>query len=161
VRELYDAQRKSVARFLRYLGVPSAELDDAVQEVFIVIARRVREVAPLAFEPWAREIARRIALAMARERARRPAVPELECEAVETPSVEARLAQRNVLLRLLAQLTQDQREVFVLYEIEEMSMREVAQLLRCPVQTAYSRYCVASERLEDAAKRLGITGVDR
>jgi RNA polymerase sigma-70 factor (ECF subfamily) len=55
---------------------------------------------------------------------------------------EDRTSQRQTLLRMdaaLARLNPEQREVFVLYEIEELPMIEVARAIARPLQTAYSR----------------------
>ncbi|HEX4447141.1 MAG TPA: sigma factor-like helix-turn-helix DNA-binding protein [Polyangiaceae bacterium] len=71
---------------------------------------------------------------------------EVDCEALEEPSMaphqehDLSLRQaRDMLDRLLDQLDDDRRAVFVLYEIEELGMAEVAAVLGCPLQTAYSR----------------------
>src|SRR5262245_35284280 len=49
--------------------------------------------------------------------------------------------------RLLQQLPEEQREVFVLYEVEDMSMPEIARALDCPLQTAYARLYAARARI--------------
>jgi RNA polymerase sigma-70 factor (ECF subfamily) len=59
---------------------------------------------------------------------------------------------RQQLTRLLARLDADRREVVVLYEIEGFTMKEVAEVVGCPLQTAYSRLYSAREQLFEAAK---------
>ncbi|MFS8069900.1 MAG: RNA polymerase sigma factor, partial [Byssovorax sp.] len=161
LRAVFDAHADFVARALRYLGVPPSDLDDALQEVFLVVHARLGELTrPEALRAWLRQIARRVAMAARRKHAQRreqlgePQDPPLDFAA--TP--EAAHVRRDLLLHLLDQLPDEQREVFVLYEIEEMSMREVAELINCPLQTAYSRHRAARERLEQAALRLDERG---
>ncbi|CAN5451874.1 hypothetical protein BH09MYX1_BH09MYX1_57900 [soil metagenome] len=156
-RAVFDAHADFVGRTLRYLGVPAADLDDALQQVFLVVNARLAELEkPEALRAWLRQIAHRIAMATRRKRAARreelgESAPHPPFDARATP--DAAHARRNLLLRWLDELTDDQREVFVTYEIEEMSMREVAELVGCPLQTAYSRYKSARECLEQAARR--------
>jgi RNA polymerase sigma-70 factor (ECF subfamily) len=60
---------------------------------------------------------------------------------------------RDRLLVLLDALTEDQRAVFVLYEIEQLTMNEIASAVGCPLQTAYSRLHAARARLEALARK--------
>jgi RNA polymerase sigma-70 factor (ECF subfamily) len=60
---------------------------------------------------------------------------------------------RKVLDRILDELDDDKRAVFVLYEIEELTMAEVAEAIGCPLQTAYSRL--------HAARKLVAAGIER
>jgi RNA polymerase sigma-70 factor (ECF subfamily) len=54
---------------------------------------------------------------------------------------------------LLAGLDEDKRNVLVLYEIEGLTMREVAEVVGCPLQTAYSRLHAARDLLHAALER--------
>ena len=76
-------------------------------------------------------------------------------EAVEPPPDESYEGREGLAMldRALASLDDDKREVFVLYEVEELSMSEVANLLECPVQTAYSRHRAAREHVVAFFKR--------
>ena len=64
-------------------------------------------------------------------------------------SVESRAFVRQ----LLAGLDEDKRNVLVLYEIEGLTMREVAEVVGCPLQTAYSRLHAARDLLQVALER--------
>ena len=55
--------------------------------------------------------------------------------------------------QLLAELDDDKRQVLVLYEIEGLTMREVAEVVGCPLQTAYSRLHAARDLLQVAWHR--------
>jgi RNA polymerase sigma-70 factor (ECF subfamily) len=71
-------------------------------------------------------------------------------EQTSLPSQHEELERRQEwpeLERLLEHLDDEKREVFVLYEIEELSMKEVATVCDCPLQTAYSRLRAARKIL--------------
>lgn len=141
--DVFRAEMGNVGRTLRYLGVREALLDDACQEVFLVVHRRLSDFKTGSFRGWIRQICVNVARNQRRTtRRRREDVVE------ETPEVAAAATQdgdleqcqlRERLLALLAELPEPQRVVFVLYELEELAMSEVAVAASCPLQTAYSR----------------------
>ncbi len=143
-----------VWRTLRYFGVREADLPDASQEVFLVVHRRLPEFrGESKLSTWIYGISCRVAMAFCRRaRANRQ---ELVSEP-PTEAVEARqhvdletLETRSRLLGLLEKLPQEQRVVFVLHEIEEVPMQEIARLVGCPRFTAYSRLRLAKKRLRE------------
>ena len=75
----------------------------------------------------------------------------------EERAPDAQVQARAELRALLDQLDEDKRAVVVLYEIEGFSMKEVAEMLGCPLQTAYSRLHAARDRMiaEYQSKRVG------
>lgn len=154
-RRIFDGHAAAVTRTLRYLGVPESDLMDAAQEVFLVVNRRFREFeGRSSLSTWIRQICLRVALSTRRRRGRRR---EDVLEQPPDPGVDAdqharveRGEQRLLLNRLLEALDDDQRAVIVLYEIELLPMREVAETVGCPLQTAYSRRKAALERLRAA-----------
>ncbi len=154
-RRIFDGHAPAVSRTLRYLGVPESELMDAAQEVFLVVNRRFREFeGRSSLSTWIRQICLRMALSTRRRRGRRreevlEQPPDAGVEADQHTGLERR-EQRLMLNRLLDSLDDDQRAVIVLYEIELLPMREVAETVGCPLQTAYSRRKAALERLRAA-----------
>ncbi len=154
-RRIFDGHAEGVARTLRYLGVPEADLMDAAQEVFLVVNRRFREFEGRAsLSTWIRQICLRVASTHRRSRGRRRedvvAEPlDAGTEGDQQADLERR-EERALLGRLLDALDDDQRAVIVLYEIEMLPMREVAETVGCPLQTAYSRRKAALERLRAA-----------
>lgn len=152
---LYRAHVGEVGRVLRYLGVASADLPDVCQEVFVVAHRKLGD---LEGEGGARAWLRKIAVFVAqnhrrtRRRQREDGGDDLGEQPTPGAPASERLEQRQRLQRLLATLTDDQRAVFVLYEIERMTMPEVARALSIPVQTAYSRHHAARQRVVDAVR---------
>jgi RNA polymerase sigma-70 factor (ECF subfamily) len=76
-------------------------------------------------------------------------VPSPTLEANQEDEVE-RARYRKRLLELLAELDEEKRQVFVLYEIEELEMKEIAEVMGTPLQTAYSRLRAARQILARA-----------
>jgi RNA polymerase sigma-70 factor, ECF subfamily len=147
-----------VHRVLGRLGVHPANVDDAFQEVFVVIHRRVPEFDPGApIRPWIYGICVRVA---SRHRHRQSSSREVAAEEASEPidpttpidSITAKQA-REVLSVILDQMDHDKRAVYVLHELEELSIPEVAQSLNCPVPTAYSRLRAARAEFADAVRR--------
>lgn len=133
-----------VLRVLRHLGVPGADLQDQAQEVFLAVFKGLSSFEGRStLRTWVYGICVRIA-SNHRRRAyvrRERSVPEPPEQALEPDQARA-LEQGQgsaALQRLLDSLDADKREVFVLYELEELPMREVAEACGCPLQTAYSR----------------------
>lgn len=154
IARLFSEYGDFVFRTLQYLGVPSAVLDDALQDVFITAHRRWD-----AFEgrssprTWLYGIARRVAFRYRRKHRNRQArfvLTEEPTEGVERPFDRAH-ARRSVSA-LLEGLDTDKRAAFVLVEVEGFTAAEAAELLRVPLGTVYSRVRAAWARLRDAAQ---------
>jgi RNA polymerase sigma-70 factor, ECF subfamily len=143
-----------VLRVMRHLGVPPSELQDQSQEVFVAVFRGLETFAGRsALQTWLYGICLRVASNYRRRahvrRERSVAeLPERGCAAEQHTLLEQRQGEPRVL-RLLDTLDPDKREVFILYELEELSMKEVAELCNCPLQTAYSRLHAARRLLLD------------
>jgi RNA polymerase sigma-70 factor (ECF subfamily) len=148
LRDLFDGHADFVFRVLRRLGVAECDLDDAAQDVFVVIHRNLSQYDhQSALRSWLFGILYRVASGYRRRtRRRREDMPARLPVQVVQPSqleeLEFREAQR-LLLDALDQIEPAPRAVFVLYELEEMDMPEVAAALGCPPQTAYSRLYAA------------------
>lgn len=152
-----------VWRALRRLGIPEADADDVCQEVFVTVHRKLGAFeGRSALRTWVYGICVRCA-ADFRKRARRRRdvavehTPELATEPRQEHAASVREAMR-VLDRLLDGIDDDKRAVFVLYEIEELTMAEVAAAVGCPIQTAYSRLHAARRELEVAAEPFRSSG---
>lgn len=139
---LYREHAGYLFRCLRALGVQSADLPDVVHDVFVTVYRRFDDVALYtSTRAWVHGIAVRVA-ANYRRHSRQSR--ERLCAAVpEDSAVRSEPGGAIDLLRVLGALDENQREVFVLYELEELSMPEVAEALGCPASTAYSRLYAA------------------
>jgi RNA polymerase sigma-70 factor (ECF subfamily) len=154
--QIFRDEAAYVGRTLRYLGVREAHLEDACQEAFVVVHRQLGQLHGGSARAWVRQICVRVASNHRRSLRRRPedAVaepPEVAVPATQHGEAEGRQA-RERLLGALDALSQEQRDVFVLYEIEQLTMLEIAEATGCPLQTAYSRLHAARARVQTAMK---------
>jgi RNA polymerase sigma-70 factor (ECF subfamily) len=146
VSEIVNAHADTVFRTLRRLGVPAADADDGVQQVFVTLARRIAEVRPGAERAFAVGTAVRVAADFRRSRRRRrdePAlVPVLDVSDSGAESPEGLVDRKRGLALLdamLARLPDEQRTVFVLFEIEGFTTDEISELAGIPPGTVSSR----------------------
>ncbi|MEZ4221189.1 MAG: sigma-70 family RNA polymerase sigma factor [Polyangiaceae bacterium] len=158
ITEIFGEYGGFVWRALRHLGVRAADLADVTQEVFLVAHRKLPEFeGRSSLRTWLYGICLRTASDYRRKAhiRREVAVDELPDQVAEPEQeVDAeRVRLRARLEALLAELDEDKRAVFVLYEIEELSMKDIATLIGVPLQTAYSRLHAArrllAQSLED------------
>lgn len=159
---LFRAHAEFVAAFLSRLGVAQADVDDLVQEVFLVVHRKGGfELGPAQPRSWLAAIAVRVASTRRRSLARRR--EQLGDEAFEVmpgaPSgvPEAQLGARQSLARVqraLDMMDVEHRGVFVLYELEGESCASIAKAFEVPLGTVYSRLHTARRRFSEAHARL-------
>jgi RNA polymerase sigma-70 factor (ECF subfamily) len=151
-------------RSLRRLGVAQPSVEDAVQEVLFVFARRIEDVRPGAERAFLFSTATRVAADWRKKqrRSREDARPEvLDLHASDAPSAEQLIEQRRareLFDRVLDDLPDDLRAVFILFELEEMKMATIAEMLDLPLGTVASRLRRARAMFESAAERLERTG---
>jgi RNA polymerase sigma-70 factor (ECF subfamily) len=148
-----------VWRTLRRFGVTQADADDAAQQVFLVFAAK-REQIETGFErAFLFGTAVRIASRSRRTRQRRreDADSTIDLVLAEGFNPEQALEQRRateLLNAVLDTLSDEQRAVFVLCEIEQLTMSEVSELLEVPPGTVASRLRRAREQYEAEVARL-------
>lgn len=158
---VYAAHFAFVWRVLRRAGVAGAYLDDAAQETWVVVHRRLGTFeGRSSLRTWLAGVAMRVASDHRRWRRRKDPhdpMPEEPTFAAAGPSPEDALqrAQSAQLLdQLLDAIPEERRAVFFLTELEQMSAPEVSEALGIPVNTVYSRLRVARAEFEAAASRL-------
>ena len=155
-----------VWRSLRRLGVPDGAVDDAVHDVFVVAARRLKEFeGRAAITSWLFSVAVHVSQhqrrAIARRRRRREAIAR-HTEATGQPrDAYAQQDAAHTLHALLDHLDDGQRHVFILMELEQMTGREVAQILGLKTATVHSRLRAARTQLRRHAEQLGAAPVRR
>jgi RNA polymerase sigma-70 factor, ECF subfamily len=159
---LYDEYFALVWRTAHRLGVPESELDDVVQDVFLVVHRRLSSFdGRVAFRHWLLGIVARVVAGHRRTYRRKEsknvphAVDRHGAEATPSPSpAPSDQAEQHEALRLvvtlLDELDAEKREVLVLSEFEEMTAVEISECLRLNVNTVYTRLR-AGRRAFDAA----------
>ena len=140
------------------LGVRASDVDDAFQEVFIVIHRRLGSFESRGtLRSWVYGICVRVASHFRRRTsAAREIITDSVPESIDPMTPAEHLGQqqaRAILLSILDELDDDKRAVFVLFELEGLPMQEVAASVQCPLQTAYSRLRAAREEVELAVGR--------
>lgn len=152
LRTLFEQHAAFVCRSLRRLGVREADLDDMLQEVFVVVYKRLTDYEERdRAQSWLYSISARVAHAQRRRLFRRRESMTVESHEGSADATQQQRIEDSEALRfgheLLAQLPAEQREVFVLYEVEDMPMAQIARALGCPLQTAYSRLRMARARV--------------
>jgi len=150
-RQVFDEHARYVVRVLRYLGVRESDVPDVSQEVFVTVHRKIDGFeGRSSVRTWLYRICQHAASDHRRRaHVRHEVVTDLGSpEATHLgPSTDdqRRVEARSTLTFALAELDDAKRDVFVLYEIEGLTMREVSEILDCPLQTAYSRLHAARE----------------
>lgn len=150
--ELFREHAPYAGRVLRNLGVGDADLPDALQEVFLVVHRKLSGFrGESAVRTWIYGICLRVAAAHRRRPFRGHEV-ELDEGVPATDATPHEAAERRqALARLdaaLDRLDDDKRAVFVLYELEELTLAEVASAVGAPVPTVYSRLLAARKIIQ-------------
>jgi RNA polymerase sigma-70 factor (ECF subfamily) len=144
--------------FARRLGVAEADVDDAMQEVIFVAASRLSEIREGSERAFLYSTTFRVASELRRWRTRRREVSEDALFDAADPapgpdSLSDDRRAREALDRILDRMPIDLRAVFVLYEIEEQSMAQIAELLRLPAGTVASRLRRGRALFEDVLER--------
>jgi RNA polymerase sigma-70 factor (ECF subfamily) len=152
--EIYAAHFAFVWRILRTFGVAEAALEDAAQDVFVVVHRRLPEFeGRSAVTTWLFAIARRVAGTYRRKRTTETLADE-PAGTADTFAALSRAEATATVLRILDHLDEDKRIVFALVELEQLSVPEVARMLELNLNTAYSRLRLARQAFEAAVRKV-------
>jgi len=148
--QLVTEQFPFVWRLLRRMGVPESDADDAAQQVFIVLSQRIEQVRVGAERAFLFSTAMNVGARARRNRMRKREDfgDDLEQQLGHDPSPEElvdRRRARQALDALLDEMPLDLRVVFVLFELEQLSTAEIAELVGVPLGTAASRLRRARE----------------
>jgi RNA polymerase sigma-70 factor (ECF subfamily) len=148
-----------VERRLRRLGVPDADVDDAVQDVFVVLARRLDDVECERERAFVLGTVARVASMRQRTRRRHPedlteALDEQPGTSLDPEALDAAFVAEELVRGLLARLRTESRAVIMLAELEELPLRDVALRLGIPLGTVNSRLRRARAELRGAAVRM-------
>jgi RNA polymerase sigma-70 factor, ECF subfamily len=162
---VYQEHVRFVWRTLRRLGVRDEDCDDAVQDVFLIVHRKLPEFRPEApVKHWLFRLASGIARDHRRASRRKdprqhgliPVTSDGEVADVRGQGpIEAaeRSAAARLIRDLLQELDETKREVFILADLEQMTAPEIAELLEIPLNTVYSRLRRARSEFEEALMR--------
>lgn len=155
--DVYSANIAYVWRVLRTFGVAEAQLEDAAQDVFVVVHRRLREwEGKAAITTWLFAIARRVASAHRRKAAGKPTeeLPADLAAGTDTFAQMSRAQAAATVMAILERMDEDKRIVFALVELEQLSVPEVARMLDLNLNTTYSRLRLARVAFEAAVKQV-------
>jgi RNA polymerase sigma-70 factor, ECF subfamily len=160
--ELYQAHAAPIRRHLQSFGARGHDVDDLVQEVFLVLhAKRelLAQIRPL--DPWLREVCRRVAASDRRRAHRRREVAFGEPmataeEASGTDTAFEREEQQGRLHRALTQLDEYSRHLVALHEVGDLPLVDMAELIEADRKTVRKRLGAALRRLSTliAAERV-------
>lgn len=158
--ELYEAHFDFVWRTARRLGCPDDALDDVTQDVFVVVHRKLPEFeGRSSLKTWLYAITRRVVSDHRRKhRRRRPASTPFQderapCAGASPQELAARQQAAMLLYAFLDSLPDEQREVFVLAELEQMTAPEIAEATGAKLNTVYSRLRLARRAFERVVAR--------
>jgi RNA polymerase sigma-70 factor (ECF subfamily) len=154
IRIMVEQHFDVVWRSLRRLGVSPAAVDDAAQQVFLTATRKLDIIRPGGERAYLLGIAVRVAsdtrraLSRLREVAEEDGGDASAREAASRPSIEElvdRKRARELLDAVLATMPPELRTAFVLFELEDIAVPEIAAVLAIPVGTVASRIRRARE----------------
>lgn len=156
LRQVFEAHHAFVWRSARRLGVPMTDIDDVVQDTFIVAARRLAEFeGRSSIRTWLFSIASHVAHTYRRSETRR--VRKAKAAAVSIACAVdpyARSEAAELLCRLSAELEEDHRTAWILHDLEGMTAPEIAEGLGLELNTVYSRVRSARKHVDAALQRL-------
>jgi RNA polymerase sigma-70 factor, ECF subfamily len=163
---IYREHYSAIWRFLLHLGVRKSDVPDVTHNVFVIAYRKLPEFEHRSsIRTWLCSIALRVARGVNRSAAVRLEVSAGDLSIAETASTENTLeslhhdGQLELAQRLLDSLPAEQREVFVLHELEQMTGTEIATLMSTSLGTVRSRLRRARESFRKQLAQLKEKGV--
>jgi RNA polymerase sigma-70 factor (ECF subfamily) len=156
LRRAFVEHHTGVWRFLRRMGVPTQGVDDAAQQVFLIALKALPRIAPGSERAFLYGTAVRIAFGLRRKAHRE--VGDVDGERAASPGLAPdeltdQKRAREVLDELLERMEPDGRTVFVLFEIDEFTVPEIANILGVPLGTAASRLRRSREQFQSLVRR--------
>lgn len=158
--EVYREHFRFVWRSLRRLGVPEADTQDAAQDVFLVVHRKLSDFEGRSrMTTWLFSICLHVARNRRRKVAlRREVSDDTTLDAQEDPSADLEAAVRRreglgLLEAILDEMDFDQRVVLSLFELDGMNGEAIAELLDVPLGTVYSRLRLGRESFHQLVAR--------
>jgi len=150
LRDIVIEHHAFVWRSLVRLGVPRADAEDAVQQVFLVVSRRLADLVPGSERAFLYGVALRTASRARRASSRRREVdedtsPEPIDEGAQPDQLLDRARARALLDTILTDMPLELRSVFTLFELEQLSTSEISEILGVPCGTVASRLRRARE----------------
>lgn len=154
---VYDGYAPFVWRSLQRMGVPSSDLDDALQEVFIVVHRKLDQydAGRAKLSTWLFGITLNVARKH-RSRGRLSLGADVDATASDQPCQDTQLQRKQQAERLnvaLGKMRPEHSATFVMFELEGLSCQEIADLTGVPVGTVYSRLHKARDQFKELVEK--------
>lgn len=162
VRQIFEEHADFVWRVLARAGVRDADLKDASQEVFIIVTNKLDQLdSETKTTTWLYGIAIRVAANQRRKVQRKredfaeeAAFDTTDDHAENPEQIAVRAQARTQLAELLESIVPEQRIVFEMFELEEMTCPAIAKALGIPLGTTYTRLRAARAAVVESARRL-------
>ena len=160
-RALFLEHGSYVASSLRRLGVRENDVEDVTHDVFLAVYRHLDDYDPQRpIKPWLFGFAAKIALGHRRRKSYTHEVIAADIEAVDpAPAADEEVAKsqsRSLVLAALRAVAEERRPVFVMHDIDAISMPDITTALRIPLNTGYSRLRLARAEFAAAVQRLRV-----
>lgn len=158
-RTLFEAEFPYVCRTLERFGIARRDVPDVAHDVFLVVHAHLAEYDPQRpLRPWLFAFAFRFAAKYRARHANSGVAEELSHEIPdEAPGPDEQLASaqaRALVIEALRFIEENRRAVFILHELDEQPIPDVAMALGIPLNTAYSRLRLARDEFRSAVARL-------
>jgi RNA polymerase sigma-70 factor, ECF subfamily len=159
VATMVAKHHSQVWRSLRRLGLSEYDADDASQQVFLVAHRRLADITPGNEQSFLLQTALRVAAEFRRSHRRRREdceenLPVMADTSASPEELADRWRARAMLDRALEAMPMDLRQVFVLFDLEELTTAEVSNVLHVPKGTVASRLRRAREVFRETVSRM-------
>ena len=159
--QIYAAWYDDVSRWIRAMGGPEAEREDLVQDVFVVVHRRLVDFDGQNLAGWLYQIARRRVRDFRRLLwvkhliTRRSPLPEGLVLIGPSPVEDLETKEKRLLLEtLLAKLNESERAALILFEVEGYSGQQIAAIQEVPINTVWARIHKARRKLQQSLERI-------
>jgi RNA polymerase sigma-70 factor, ECF subfamily len=161
--EVYQAHFSFVWRNVLNRGVPRSAVDDVVQEVFLVVHRKLSAFEGRAqVRTWLATVIRKVVAGHLRRRRNQPMGEPLEGDTESTQQGPAEALETKAAVssfyEIMEQMTDEQREVFVLHDLEQMKGREIAEITDTNENTVHTRLRAARRIFQEGVARLNAEG---
>lgn len=154
LERMFASYHAGVWRILRRRGLSSEAAADATQEAFAMAVERLAEIAPDDERSFLIRTALNAARTMGRRELRWQLEEDMDLRGADGRATDQRRANIELCDLALAKVAPELAEVFVLFELEEMSSPEIARALDIPVGTVASRLRRAREEFRTVFARI-------
>lgn len=152
-RDLYEENYSVARRFLLSMGVPSSAIEDTCQDVFLQAFRYLPKFrGDCSFKTWLYRICTSEARRHRQRTRKRRSLLTLLISEPSSPIAQAELGEHRaerLVNQALGQLSETERLVFVLYELEGLAGKEIGEIAQCPEATVWRRLHYARKNFRD------------